>query len=303
MGAPWNEEERNEMVVEPYYGWRSWGLTQVGLLAPTVTNREKANMVTLFDRGDWLPHEPSIATCRANGGDGYDHEAPDVSCNCGYAALSEWSRRLPEGNVYGRVAMFGKVVVGTKGYRSEKAYPHSFAALRCGFGHWFTPGDEVWATPDNRAVCQSHLSAKPAVMRRKAKNLGTAKQVLAALGSLYGVPLERPACSHPKTTFDIHTGLASCVDCGQDLTVTTVSGCEHRTLSLKDGWSPLGGAMAYECSVCGADSHRLVCSHYVLETAEAALTENGRAPAGWACRSCGERFLQATVDGLMVTPW
>ncbi len=54
------------------------------------------------------------------------HEAPNYGCKCGFYAMKR-VRDIPNGgNVYGRVALWGRIIEHEGGYRSQYAYPQVF---------------------------------------------------------------------------------------------------------------------------------------------------------------------------------
>src|SRR5438128_10471616 len=100
-------------LIEPFVGWRCWGV------------EERSDGVWLVSHGGvvWPGRGPLLAECHER------HAAPDEDCQCGIYALAE--RELPyysydaEGAwaypVFGTVALYGRVVRGSRGYRAEKA--------------------------------------------------------------------------------------------------------------------------------------------------------------------------------------
>ena len=118
-------------AIEPIVGWRYWRVRSDGSLA-SITGGHPG----------WAPGEPMRARCRYLDADpddpryqligAYDrdhHRSPGERCTCGiYAARSLNRLRghpftgLRRG-VVGEVALWGKVIPGTHGYRAEAAYP------------------------------------------------------------------------------------------------------------------------------------------------------------------------------------
>lgn len=97
------------LYIDPVIGWRAWWLRGNQLHSvhhPTI----------------WTPGEFVVAECR----DGCC--APDEDHTCGIHACATFEQLrliylhgMPE--VYGLVALWGKVVVGERGWRAQYAYP------------------------------------------------------------------------------------------------------------------------------------------------------------------------------------
>jgi hypothetical protein len=125
--------------IEPFVGWRAWGVTQT------------ASGIHLVSHGTtiWPLRKPLVATC-----DLKSHHAPDPDCSCGIYALAEDD--LPyydydgEGAfaypVFGTVVLYGVVVRGSRGYRAEKARP---TALFLAHRHyqWARPLRDAYGVP------------------------------------------------------------------------------------------------------------------------------------------------------------
>lgn len=60
---------------------------------------------TYVDEGP-LPDEPE------------HHEAPSLDCTCGYYAMKDVAA-IPQGEVYGRIALWGHIVEHDFGYRAQ----------------------------------------------------------------------------------------------------------------------------------------------------------------------------------------
>jgi hypothetical protein len=116
-----------EHSTEPILGWRAWRLhrNDAGALriAPTTP------------RADWEPAVAMHARCSGAHTRMYmvfnpeleaAHRSPEPGCTCGLHAMKE-PRRLARGNrgagVVGRVAMWGRVLEHSRGFRAEFAYP------------------------------------------------------------------------------------------------------------------------------------------------------------------------------------
>jgi len=97
-------------------GWRVWCLKQ-----PYFLSSVGAEFV-------WMPGRKSVAVCCRDLG-GVDHRVPKKECECGiYAAKDiEFLVRNYQYTSHifavGRVALWGKVIEHSRGYRAEYAYP------------------------------------------------------------------------------------------------------------------------------------------------------------------------------------
>ncbi|HET9724943.1 MAG TPA: hypothetical protein VFR44_14035 [Actinomycetota bacterium] len=128
-----------EYSTEPIEGWRAWRLhrTADGVLriAPTTP------------RSDWPPGVAIHATCSAAHTREYMvynpelakfHRSPEPGCTCGIHALKD-PHRLRRANrsagVIGTIAMWGRVIEHTKGWRAEFAYPARLR-LACAWCLW-----------------------------------------------------------------------------------------------------------------------------------------------------------------------
>ncbi len=110
---------------EAILGFRAWRLTRSGRgprLAPTTP------------RAVWEPGRAPAATCSGShtrlyaelDPDGVPHRSPDKFCTCGYHAASDPAALVRPGGpaaVVGQVALWGRVIEHTKGWRAEYAYP------------------------------------------------------------------------------------------------------------------------------------------------------------------------------------
>lgn len=87
----------------------------------------------MYPRGPatmYMARVPAPYTADLPDGYGYEletitHDAPHENCTCGiYAATTK--NQLPQGVVYGKVKLWGKVIPGEKGVRAQYAYPSEF---------------------------------------------------------------------------------------------------------------------------------------------------------------------------------
>lgn len=101
-------------LLEPIIGYRAWTVDATGKLL-------SANST------EWEPRQVHHAECKKSGG-GADHRAPDLRCTCGmYAAKEPEDMQFSKGSmfVWGRSALWGRVIIHAKGYRAEYCYPVS----------------------------------------------------------------------------------------------------------------------------------------------------------------------------------
>lgn len=163
-----------EHSTEPIEGWRAWRLRRgpTGIrIAPTTP------------RPDWEPGVPIHATCSGASTREYMvynpelvafHRSPEPGCTCGVHAAKD-PRRLRRSRpgrtagVIGTVAMWGRVIEHTRGWRAEFAYP---ARLRlvCVWCLWdgVLPGapDRVLEQGETLLpVCERHMGEPKAVGR------------------------------------------------------------------------------------------------------------------------------------------
>lgn len=114
-------------------GWRAWSV-QAGSDGPPLLQS------VTYSGAHWTPRQVTVATCavgggRANGGRGKPkHEVPDEHCRCGlYAAKNRdhllgmhypsYDAETGLWTVIGKVALWGKVIEGSQGWRAGKGYP------------------------------------------------------------------------------------------------------------------------------------------------------------------------------------
>lgn len=116
-----------EHSTEPIEGWRAWRLV-----------RSKGGVLRIAPstpRSNWDPGVPIHATCTAAHTREYMiynpelakfHRSPEPGCTCGIHAMKD-PRRLRRASrsagVVGTIAMWGRVIEHTKGWRAEFAYP------------------------------------------------------------------------------------------------------------------------------------------------------------------------------------
>lgn len=119
----------HEQSVEPIEGWRAWRLRR--------TDEGALRVAPTTPRPDWEPGVAIHATCSGAHTREYMiynpelakfHRSPEPGCTCGVHATKD-PRRLRRSRpgktagVIGTVAMWGRVIEHTKGWRAEFAYP------------------------------------------------------------------------------------------------------------------------------------------------------------------------------------
>jgi len=129
-----DEQAERELIVPDQvaveYGWRAWGIkkkeTDAGLtLLQSVSAKANAAQKVF-----WQPFAPMEAVCE------HDHEVPGDTCSCGlYSAktldhlmtmphyLNYDFERNNMFKVMGKVALWGKVIEGSQGWKATYGYP------------------------------------------------------------------------------------------------------------------------------------------------------------------------------------
>ena len=118
---------RIDRSTEPVLGWRAWRLVR--------TERGELRIAPATPRRPWEPGEVQRATCSGAHTRLYlvfnpelapTHRSPEPGCTCGFHAVKDPARLARAGRgvgVLGQVAMWGRVIEHTLGWRSEFAYP------------------------------------------------------------------------------------------------------------------------------------------------------------------------------------
>lgn len=126
---------RTEARRQPLLGWRAWAVRSQSVPRghPLFPVRFSLLPVTRpRPLEEWPSMDPLLASCRV----GEDHAAPDSGCRCGIYAfrnsddLMDQVEERGDPGVLGTVALWGKVVVGTRGYRAQYAYPQCLWVAR-----------------------------------------------------------------------------------------------------------------------------------------------------------------------------
>lgn len=125
-GGPIVAPPERELVAGEVRGWRAWNVHKLGKLyrLGSVTHKSHwpvADWVYAHCGGDPVCDHPSNT----------DGRVPGEGCSCGIYSASTFEqlvKELPYAHyqragevVIGEIAMAGKVIVGTQGYRAEKA--------------------------------------------------------------------------------------------------------------------------------------------------------------------------------------
>lgn len=144
-----------ETASEPVVGWRTWALTGrrdgSRLLLRPVAGRSRP----------WPPRRAAEAICKT----GWGHTAPQLACSCGLYATRQPDllRRTRSPAVWGRVALWGRVIEHELGFRSRFGYPQRLRLL-CPFCCWLRGADGSFPTvvgwfPHNDLVpmCAAHV--------------------------------------------------------------------------------------------------------------------------------------------------
>jgi hypothetical protein len=148
-------ESKDDILVPDYMqaqtGWRAWGI-------PKALDEGELPLLrsVTYSSNFWTPREPMRATCQTRNGTS-THPVPTESCTCGLYSAKTREHLLSmnyhnydpdEGHftVLGRVALWGKVVEGTQGWKAEFGYPQELF-LPYEAWHLFKPLEEAYGVP------------------------------------------------------------------------------------------------------------------------------------------------------------
>jgi len=112
-------------IVGHVEGWRAWNVDRE---PPAFGTTPKLYSATYGYY--WTPRVRARAECNRGG----DDHVPGEQCSCGFYAAktlphlrsmgySSYHEEGPQVTIVGQLAMWGKVIEGTQGWRSEYAYP------------------------------------------------------------------------------------------------------------------------------------------------------------------------------------
>lgn len=117
--------EEDILTIEGVIGYRQWGYSHAGLVSMKPADWSTGKLHARCER---MLFEQNFK----------EHKSPEISCYCGiyahYLPLESYTRNYPA--VFGVIEASGKILMGTKGFRAEKA---KILALG-GYGHhneWF----------------------------------------------------------------------------------------------------------------------------------------------------------------------
>lgn len=184
-----------EHETEPILGWRAWRLRllDAGLrIAPTTPRSAWQPGVAIHaacsgsHTREYMVYNPELAEL---------HRSPEPGCTCGVHAIKDPARLARSGRsaaVVGRVALWGRVIEHTKGYRAEFAYP-SRLRLVCSWCLWY---GRLPAIPDRvferagemRPACARH-ARRPAAVGAEL-DVGRVEQELLGTYGVEALPAE-----------------------------------------------------------------------------------------------------------------
>ncbi len=111
-------DSHGEMVAATLRGYRSWNFFAMSSTLPEDLEEPKLRVGALSHHGYWANSEIT-ARCGSHTG----HQAPDTQCGCGLYGWYDpfWVAKMHVGTTMGVVEFSGKILMGTKGFRAEKA--------------------------------------------------------------------------------------------------------------------------------------------------------------------------------------
>ena len=144
------------LSIDPVIGWRTWSLEW---------NGDGVRLTSPLQEYDWRPMQPNRARCRSH----FGRQLPNLGCGCGFYAVSRL-QRLPAAigssfsiGAVGSVAMWGRVVEHTAGYRGQLAYPDRIRLVcgRCFFARRDGVPTRVEHSDGGHVVpvCDAHATA------------------------------------------------------------------------------------------------------------------------------------------------
>ncbi len=141
------------LIAEPVEGWRAWHLT---------FDRSGPSLAPIGKGRLWPRLDAATARCWRH----RRHRAPVVACTCGLYAVSDprLLRRARSPGVVGKVALWGRVVEHSLGWRGEFAYPQRLCLVchvclfQRGFEHAHPTVVIAYRDGSLWPLCERHLS-------------------------------------------------------------------------------------------------------------------------------------------------
>lgn len=136
VDAKWEPGKRLEAKCNATHGGAyTWNIARGGMTRERANKSgadlNKSNHYAFYGPGytppTWVPPTPSITPPAGYGFEleHHTHDAPHEQCSCGIYAVSD-QKKIPAGNVQGKVKLWGKMVPGETGLRAQYAYPSEF---------------------------------------------------------------------------------------------------------------------------------------------------------------------------------
>lgn len=141
MGFTQREYAKEELLIpSTVLGYRQWSWKDKGLYSYGGSTWDKGSLTSVCKR--FISLEGQVE----------EHSSPQIDCSCGiyahYLPLESYER---EGNIFGVIEASGRLLMGTKGFRAEKARIVALA----GFGpatRWFSNREKTRGVYPEEAV-------------------------------------------------------------------------------------------------------------------------------------------------------